>query len=68
MQTNRTEAIMMTVPSKKKTLARKWKKEYYRMIDGVVRSHGIQKFCLRLIYLLCFVATIILAALLYFDK
>ena len=68
MQTNRTEAIMMTVPSKKKTLARKWKKEYYRMIDGVVRSHGIQKFCLRLIYLLGFVATIILAALLYFDK
>ena len=68
MQTNRTQATLTLVPSKKKTLSRKWKREYYRMIDGVVRSHGIQKFCLRLIYLLCFVATIILAALLYFDK
>ncbi len=68
MQTNRTKARISIVSSKKKTLSRKWKREYYRMIDGVVRSHGIQKFCLRLIYLLCFVATIILAALLYFDK
>ena len=68
MQTNRTKARILIVSSKKKTSSRKWKREYYRMIDGVVRSHGIQKFCLRLIYLLCFVATIILAALLYFDK
>ncbi len=68
MQTNRTKARISIVSSKKKTSSRKWKREYYRMIDGVVRSHGIQKFCLRLIYLLCFVATIILAALLYFDK
>jgi len=53
---------------KKKKLSRKWKREYYRFIDGVVRSHGIQKFLMRLLYLLCFVATVILAALLYVNR
>jgi hypothetical protein len=56
------------VLSKKKKLTRKWKREYYRFIDGVVRSHGIQKFFMRLLYLLCFVATVILAALLYVNS
>jgi hypothetical protein len=53
---------------KKKNLSRKWKREYYRFIDGVVRSHGIQKFFMRLLYLICFVATVILAALLYVNS
>ena len=56
------------VLSKKKKLTRKWKREYYRFIDGVVRSHGIQKFFMRLLYLICFVATVILAALLYVNS
>jgi hypothetical protein len=56
------------VPLNKKKLSRKWKKEYYRFIDGVVRSHGIQKFFMRLIYLICFIATVILGALLYLNK
>ena len=53
---------------KKKKLSRKWKREYYRFIDGVVRSHGIQKFLMRMLYLICFVATVILAALLYVNR
>ena len=53
---------------KKKNLSRKWKREYYRFIDGAVRSHGIQKFFMRLLYLICFVATVILAALLYVNS
>ena len=53
---------------KNKKLSRKWKREYYRFIDGVVRSHGIQKFLMRLLYLICFVATVILVALLYINK
>ena len=30
--------------SKKKLISRKWKKEYYRLIDGIVRSYAVQRF------------------------
>jgi len=53
---------------RKKKLTRKWKREYYKFVDGVVRSHGIQKFFMRVLYLICFIATVILAALLYINK
>ena len=52
---------------KRKKLSRKWKKEYYRFIDQVVRSHGIQKFLVRLLYFACFVATVVLATLIYIN-
>lgn len=58
----------LNVPLKNKKLSRKWKKEYYRFVDGVVRSHGIQKFFMRLLYLVCFITTVILAALLYINR
>jgi len=38
------------------------------MIDGIVRSHGIEKFFVRLVYLLCFIASVILGTLLYLNK
>ena len=47
---------------------KKWKKEYYRAVDGIVRSHGMQKFLMRMLYLICFVATIILSTLLYLNS
>jgi hypothetical protein len=52
----------------KKKLIRRWKREYHTFVDGIIRSHGIQKFFMRLLYLICFVATVILAALLYINK
>jgi hypothetical protein len=59
---------MKLVPGKRKAIRRKWKKEYYRIVDGIVRSHGLQKFFVRLLYLICFIASVILAALLYLNK
>jgi hypothetical protein len=54
--------------TKRQTLAKKWKKEYYRAVDGIVRSHGMQKFLMRILYLICFVATVILSTLLYLNS
>ena len=54
--------------TKRQTLAKKWKKEYYRTVDGIVRSHGMQKFLMRILYLICFVATVILSTLLYLNS
>ena len=53
---------------KKHSLTKRWKKEYYRMVDGIVRSHAMQKFLMKLVYLICFVATVILATLLYLNS
>ncbi|MAL86271.1 MAG: permease [Opitutae bacterium] len=54
--------------TKKNTLARKWKREYYKMIDGIVRSHSLQKFFVRSLYLICFIASVIFATLLYLNS
>ena len=53
---------------KKQNLSKRWKKEYYRMVDGIVRSHAIQKNLMRLVYLICFITTVILASLLYLNS
>jgi len=58
----------MSVSGKRQSIRRKWKKEYYRIVDGIVRSHGLQKFFLRMLYLVCFIASVILGALLYLSK
>jgi len=59
---------MDIVRSRKETISKKWKKEYYKMIDGIVRSHAMQKFLMRLLYLFCFITTIILATLLFLNS
>lgn len=59
---------MEAMVTKRQTLAKKWKKEYYRAVDGIVRSHGMQKFLMRILYLICFVATVILSTLLYLNS
>ncbi len=59
---------MEAMVTKRQTLAKKWKKEYYRTVDGIVRSHGMQKFLMRILYLICFVATVILSTLLYLNS
>ena len=56
------------VKSKKKLISRKWKKEYYRLIDGIVRSYAVQRFFKGLFCLLCFIVTVILATLLYLQS
>jgi hypothetical protein len=38
------------------------------MVDRMVRSHALHTFALRLLYFACFVLSIILATLLYFEK
>ena len=43
-------------------------KEYYRLIDGIVRSYAVQRFFKGLFYLLCFIVTVILATLLYLQS
>jgi len=44
------------------------KREYRKMIDRMVRSHALHTFALRVVYFVCFVATVILATLLYLEK
>ena len=56
------------VRTRKSTISKRWKKEYYKMVDGIVRSHAVQKFFIRTIYLFCFIATIILVTLLYLNS
>ena len=68
LQNNNFQNNVINVLLRNKKLSRKWKREYYRFVDGVVRSHGIQKFFMRLLYLICFITTVILVALLYIKN
>ncbi|MDA8823220.1 hypothetical protein N9N41_01860 [Opitutales bacterium] len=54
--------------TKKQSLVKRWKKEYYRMIDGIVRSHAIHKLLVRILYFACVVASIILGCLVYLNS
>ena len=53
---------------KKQSLVKRWKKEYYRTVDGIMRSHAIHKLLVRLLYFACLVATIILGCLVYLNS
>jgi len=53
----------MPLPFKKR-----FKREYRKMIDRMVRSHALHTFALRIFYFACFVLSIILATLLYLEK
>jgi len=52
---------------RKKPLKKRLKREYYKYVDSFVRSHGLQKLMLRTVYFVCFIASIILATLLYIE-
>jgi hypothetical protein len=53
----------MPLPFKKR-----FKREYRKMIDRMIRSHALHTLALRLVYFICFVVSLILATLLYFEK
>ena len=53
----------MPLPFKKR-----FKREYRKMIDRMVRSHALHTLSLRVVYFVCFVLSIILATLLYLEK
>ena len=55
------------IKKRKKPLKKRLKREYYKFVDSFVRSHGLQKLILRTVYLVCLVASIILATLLYLE-
>ena len=61
-----TKEILMR--TKKQSLVKRWKKEYYRTIDGIVRSHAIHKLLVRILYFVCLVASIILGCLVYLNS
>jgi len=54
--------------SKKKSIFRKWKKEYYRTVDGLMRSYAVSKLLKGFFYSICVITTLILAVLLYIGK
>ena len=58
----------MQKTKRKKTLRKRLKREYYKFIDGFVRSHGLQKVLLKLVYFVCFIISVILATLLYLEN
>ena len=60
--------IQISMRTKKQSLVKRWKKEYYRMIDGIVRSHAIHKLLVRILYFACVVASIILGCLVYLNS
>lgn len=47
---------------------KRFKREYRKMIDRMVRSHALHTIALRLIYLVSFVVSVILATILYLQK
>ena len=49
-------------------LKKRFKREYRKMIDRMVRSHALHTLGLRLVYFVCFVVSVILATLLYLQK
>lgn len=55
------------VKKRKKPFKKRLKREYYKFVDSFVRSHALQKLILRTVYLVCFIASIILATLLYIE-
>lgn len=53
----------MPLPFKKR-----FKREYRKMIDRMVRSHALHTLAIRMIYFVGFVVSVILATLLYLQK
>ncbi len=50
---------------RKKPIKKRLKREYYKFVDGFVRSHGLHKLLLRVVYVTCFIISVILGTLLY---
>ena len=58
----------MEQAKRKKPLKKRFKREYYKFVDGFVRSHGLQKVLLKMVYFICFIISVILATLLYLEN
>jgi hypothetical protein len=56
------------LPVSTHTLKKRFKREYRKMIDKMVRSHAFHKMAIKLLYFICFVISVILGTLLYLDK
>ena len=56
------------LPDQTKTFKKRLKREYRKTMDHLIRSHAFHKFTIKLIYFIGFVISVILAALLYFDR
>jgi hypothetical protein len=65
---NKDASVSMQQAKRKKPLKKRLKREYYKFVDGFVRSHGLQKVLLKLVYFTCFIISVILATLLYFEN
>ena len=53
---------------KKRSLKKRIKQHYLKQIDKKIRSSALQKFFKGMIYLVGFVVSVILAAMLYFQN
>ena len=60
--------IRSNAREEKKPISRRLKREYYRFVDGMIRSHSLQKFFRRIFFLICFTISVIFATLLYLEK
>ena len=58
----------LVLPEQTKSFKKRLKREYRKTMDHLIRSHAFHKFTIKLIYLVGFVISIILATLLYFDR
>jgi len=58
----------LVLPEQTKTFKKRLKREYRKTMDHLIRSHAFHKFTIKLIYFVGFVISVILAALLYFDR
>lgn len=58
----------LVLPEQTKTFKKRLKREYRKTMDHLIRSHAFHKFTIKLIYFIGFVISVILAALLYFDR
>ncbi|NDH00051.1 MAG: permease [Opitutae bacterium] len=56
------------MPVESSTFKKRLKREYRKTVDRLVRSHAFHKLAVKLIYLIGFIISVILGALLYFDK
>ncbi|HAU58814.1 MAG TPA: hypothetical protein DCW45_00440 [Opitutae bacterium] len=65
---NKDASVIMPQSKRKKPLIKRFRREYYKFVDGFVRSHSLQKVLLKLVYFTCFIISVILATLLYLEN
>jgi len=60
--------IYLVLPAESSTFKKRLKREYRKTVDRLVRSHAFHKLAVKMVYLIGFIISVILGALLYFDK